>query len=111
LTGKNYIERTIIKAIKNDIAIYAAHTNLDNVLEGVNQKIAQKIGLKKVRILAPKKGLLKKLYTYIPTSHTKKVRDKLFNAGAGQIGKYSECSFKVAGEGTFKGNNDTHPFV
>ena len=110
-TGKNYIERTIIKAIKNDIAIYAAHTNLDNVLEDVKQKIAQKIGLKNIQILAPKKGILKKLYTYIPTSHTEKVRNELFEVGAGHIGKYSECSFKVSGEGTFKGNNDSDPFI
>jgi dinuclear metal center YbgI/SA1388 family protein len=111
LTGKNYIERSIIKAIKNDIAIYAAHTNLDNVLEGVNQKIAQKLSLKNVQILEPKKGLLKKLYTYIPISHTEIVRTALFEVGAGNIGKYSECSFKVSGEGTFKGNADTNPFV
>ncbi|HUH75446.1 MAG TPA: Nif3-like dinuclear metal center hexameric protein [Chitinophagales bacterium] len=111
LTGKNYIERTIIKAIKNDIAIYAAHTNLDNVIEGVNQKIAQKIGLKNIQILEPKKGLLKKLYTYVPTSHTEKVKTALFETGAGQIGKYSECSFKVSGEGTFKGNADTNAFI
>jgi dinuclear metal center YbgI/SA1388 family protein len=111
LTGKNYIERTIIKAIKNDIAIYAAHTNLDNVLEGVNQKIAQKLSLKNIQILEPKKGLLKKLYTYIPVSHTEIVRSALFEVGAGNIGKYSECSFKVSGEGTFKGNGDSNPFI
>lgn len=111
LTGRNYIERTIIKAIKNDIAIYAAHTNLDNVLEGVNQKIAQKLSLKNIQILAPKKGLLKKLYTYIPTTHTEIVRNALFEVGAGKIGKYSECSFKVSGEGTFKGNVETNPFI
>lgn len=111
LTGKNYIERVMIKAIKNDIAIYAAHTNLDNVIEGVNQKIAQKIGLKNVQILAPKKGLLKKLYTYIPLEHTETVRDALFKAGAGNIGKYSDCSFRIAGEGTFNGGENTQPFV
>jgi dinuclear metal center YbgI/SA1388 family protein len=111
LTGKNYIEKTIIKAIKNDIAIYAAHTNLDNVLEGVNQKIAQKLSLKNIQILEPKKGLLKKLYTYIPISQTEIVRTALFEIGAGNIGKYSECSFKVSGEGTFKGNVNSNPFI
>lgn len=111
LTGKNYIERTIIKAIKNDIAIYAAHTNLDNVIEGVNRKIAQKLSLKNIRILAPKKGVLKKLYTYVPESHTEIVKDALFNAGAGHIGKYSECSFTISGEGTFKGGDNTQPYV
>ncbi len=111
LTGRNYIERVIIKAIKNDIAIYAAHTNLDNVIEGVNQKIAQKIGLKNIRILAPKKGILKKLFTYIPVEHTEKVRSALFEAGAGNIGKYSDCSFSVSGEGTFKGSEDSQPYT
>jgi hypothetical protein len=84
---------------------------LDNVLEGVNQKIAQRLSLKNVQILAPKKGLLKKLYTYTPISHTEIVRTALFEVGAGNIGKYSECSFKVSGEGTFKGNADTNQFV
>lgn len=111
LTGKNYIERTIIKAIKNDIAIYAAHTNLDNVIEGVNHKIAQKLSLKNIRILAPKRGLLKKLYTYVPESHTETVKNSLFNAGAGHVGNYSECSFTISGQGTFKGGDNTQPYV
>lgn len=111
ITGKNYIERTIIKAIKNDIAIYACHTNLDNVMEGVNRKIAEKIGLSNLRILSPKKGILKKLYTYVPFKHTEQVLDALFEAGAGNISNYSECSYKVAGEGTFKANEDAQPFV
>ncbi|MCO5233170.1 MAG: Nif3-like dinuclear metal center hexameric protein [Chitinophagales bacterium] len=111
ITGKNYIERTIIKAIKNDIAIYAAHTNLDNVIEGVNKKIADKLSLKNIKILAPKKGLLKKLYTYVPQSSTHIVRDKLFQSGAGNVGNYSECSFKVMGTGTFKGNEQSQPYI
>lgn len=112
LTGKNYIERTIIKAIKNDIAIYAAHTNLDNVLlNGVNQKIAQKLALKDLKILSPKQKILKKLYTYVPHEHTEKVMAALFEAGAGDIGNYSECSYRASGLGTFKGNDNTQPFV
>ncbi|MCO5229785.1 MAG: Nif3-like dinuclear metal center hexameric protein [Chitinophagales bacterium] len=111
ITGKNYIERTIIKAIKNDIAIYAAHTNLDNVIEGVNQKIAEKLSLKNCKILAPKKGLLKKLYTYVPHNATNIVRERLFQAGAGNVGNYSECSFKVSGIGTFKGNENSNPYI
>ncbi len=111
LTGKNYIERTIIKAIKHDIAIYAAHTNLDNVINGVNKKIAEKLSLKNIRILDRKKGILKKLYTYVPHDHTEKVLNALFEAGAGQIGEYSECSYKVSGHGTFKGSENSEPFV
>lgn len=111
LNGKNYVERTIIKAIKNDIAIYAAHTNLDNIEQGVNQKIAEKLGLKNTRILLPKSGMLKKLYTFCPTEHTEKVRSALFEAGAGNIGNYSECSFNSEGTGTFKAGEGTNPFV
>jgi dinuclear metal center YbgI/SA1388 family protein len=111
ITGKNYIERVIIKAIKNDIAIYAIHTNLDNVWEGVNQKIAEKIGLTNCRILSPMDGKLIKLVTYCPTASAEKVSEAMFAAGAGHIGKYSECSFKMEGTGTFKAGNDANPFV
>ena len=86
INGKNYVERTIIKAIKNDIAIYAAHTNLDNVSKGVNAKIAEKIGLENCSILQPKTGLLKKLVTFCPHDKAAEVRDALFKAGAGEIG-------------------------
>ena len=110
-TGKNYIERVIIKAIKNDIAIYAAHTNLDNMQMGVNQKIAEKLNLVDCQILAPISGKLEKLYTYIPKTHVEKVRKVLHEAGAGNIGNYSDCSFSTTGEGKFKANADANPFV
>lgn len=110
ITGKNYVERTIIKAIKNDIAIYAIHTNLDNVLHGVNGTIARKLGLTNLSILAPKTGLLSKLYFYIPAQHAGKTMNALFEAGAGHIGNYSECSFQVNGVGTFKPNEAANPF-
>jgi len=109
LNGKNYIERTIIKAIKNDIAIYAIHTNLDNVIHGVNAKIAEKIGLVNCRILSPMKNKLLKLSTYVPHEQAEKVKEALFNAGAGHIGNYSECSFTTTGEGTFKGGDESNP--
>jgi len=111
ITGKNYIERTIIKAIKNDIAIYATHTNLDNVINGVNGKIAEKLGLKNLHVLAPKAGLLCKLYFYVPAGHAAGVMNALFEAGAGNIGNYSECSFRVNGTGTFKPNEQANPFT
>jgi dinuclear metal center YbgI/SA1388 family protein len=109
LNGKNYIERTIIKAIKNDIAIYAIHTNLDNIIHGVNAKIAEKIGLINCRILSPMKNKLLKLSTYVPHEHAEKVKEALFNAGAGHIGNYSECSFSTQGEGSFKGGDGSNP--
>lgn len=109
--GKNYIERTVIKAIKNDVLLYAIHTNLDNVLDGVNQKIAERIGLVNTKVLAPKKERLKKVVTYCPTEHAAKVREAMCNAGAGNIGNYDQCSFNTDGTGTFRGNKDTNPFV
>ena len=111
ITGKNYIERVIIKAIKNDIAIYAAHTNLDNMQMGVNQKIAEKLNLIDCKILSPISGKLKKLYTYIPKTHFEIVRKALNEAGAGKIGNYSDCSFSTLGEGKFKANDHANPFL
>ncbi|WP_346239039.1 Nif3-like dinuclear metal center hexameric protein [Niabella insulamsoli] len=110
LTGGGYVERTIIKAIKNDIAIYAIHTNLDHVLHGVNGKIAAMLGLENISILAPKPQQLCKLYFYVPEAHEAAVTDAVFAAGAGNIGNYSECSFKTSGTGSFKPNMEANPF-
>lgn len=110
-TGRTYVERTLLKAIQNNIAIYAIHTNLDNVQNGVNREIGERLGLKELRILSPKTGLLKKLVTFVPEAHAEKVRAALFESGAGKIGNYGECSFNVNGTGTFKGEADTQPFV
>jgi dinuclear metal center YbgI/SA1388 family protein len=111
ITGKNYVEQTIIAAIKNDIAIYAIHTNLDNVLHGVNGKIADQLGLINRQILQPKTSMLKKLFTFVPDAHAEKVRSAIFAAGGGHISNYSECSFNTPGTGTFKAGDGTNPFV
>ena len=111
INGKNYVEKTIIAAIKNDIAIYAIHTNLDNVKQGVNGRIAQMLGLENCKILSEKDGSLNKLFTFVPVDHAAKVRNAIFAAGGGQISNYSECSFNVEGVGTFKGGEGTNPFV
>lgn len=111
LNGSNYVERTIIKAIQHNIAIYACHTNLDNVKLGVNKKIADKLGLINQQILSPKKLLLKKLVTFVPASHLEIVRQHLFTAGAGNIGNYSQCSFTNEGVGSFKPNELANPFL
>jgi dinuclear metal center YbgI/SA1388 family protein len=110
-TGKNYVERTILKAIKNNIAIYAIHTNLDNVLEGVNNIILNKLGATGLKILSPKKNTLLKLQTFVPNNSAEKVRNALFSAGAGNIGNYSEASFNTSGTGTFKGNEFSNPKI
>ena len=111
ITGQNYVEKTVINAIKNDIAIYAIHTNLDNVIDGVNNKIADKLNLFNRQILLPKENLLMKLFTFVPDEYAEKVRSSLFNAGAGNIGNYSEASFNAEGTGTFKAGENTNPFV
>ena len=111
ITGKNYVERTLIKAIKNDIAIYAAHTNLDSIDGGVNRKICEKLGLQNCKILQPAGEQLKKLVTFIPVEHVSQVREAVFNAGAGNIGNYDSCGFVAEGFGSFRGNEDSNPFV
>ena len=111
ITGKNYVEKTIITAIKNDIAIYAIHTNLDNVLHGVNAAMANKLGLINRTILKPKNETLKKLFTFVPVEFAENVRSAIFNAGGGHISNYSECSFNIAGQGTFKPGEGSNPFT
>ncbi|MFZ4784433.1 MAG: Nif3-like dinuclear metal center hexameric protein [Flavobacteriales bacterium] len=110
-TGSNYVERTIIAAIKNDIAIIAIHTNLDNIVHGVNARICDELGLVRRRILDPKSGLLHKIITFVPDASVDTVRNAMFEAGAGNIGNYSECSFSTQGSGTFKAGADSQPFV
>jgi dinuclear metal center YbgI/SA1388 family protein len=111
INGKNYVEKAVITAIKKDIAIYAIHTNLDNVLEGVNGKIASMLGLQNRSILSQKEGTLKKLFTFAPVDKAAQVRDAIFKAGGGHIGDYSECSFNGEGTGTFKGQEGASPYV
>jgi len=110
ITGNTQVERTVIAAIKNDVAIFAAHTNLDNIINGVNGKIADKLGLKNRKVIEPKSQVLQKLFTFVPPAGLDKVRDALFAAGAGDISNYSECSFTFPGTGTFKPGEGTNPY-
>lgn len=111
LTGRNEVEKIIIRAIQNNLAIYACHTNLDNTLAGVNAKICEKIGLENIKILQPKTGNLLKLATFAPLANTQVVLDALYAAGAGQIGEYKNCSFRVSGTGTFMPTAGTNPYI
>ncbi len=111
LNGSNYVERIVIKAIKNDIALYAAHTNLDNVINGTNKILAEKLNLKNIKTLSPQKNLLNKLVTYIPVDYKEKMQQAIFEAGAGHIGKYDSCSFEAKGIGTFRAQEGSTPFV
>ena len=109
IVGKSYIERAVVKAIKNDIHIYASHTALDNHVQGVSAKMSEVLGLLNTRVLLPKKGLIKKLTTYVPVQQAEQVRQALFDAGAGKIGNYDHCSFNWQGQGTYRGNEASNP--
>ena len=109
INGNSYVERVVLKAIKNDIAIYATHTALDNSKKGVSAKMAEVIGLVNTKILIPKKGIIKKLTTYISVERTEELKSILFSAGAGNIGNYDLCSFDVEGKSSFRGNKDSNP--
>jgi dinuclear metal center YbgI/SA1388 family protein len=111
ITGSSYVERTVLKAIKNNIAIYAIHTALDNALRGVNDIICNTIGLTNKKILIPQKGTIKKLTTYVPAKNAESLRSELFKAGAGNIGNYDNCSFNSEGKGTYRGNESSNPQI
>ncbi len=111
ITGKTDVERSLIKAIKNDIAIYAAHTNLDSVTGGVNSKICSKLNLQNCKVLQPSSGQLKKLVTFIPEKQAPKVSEAVFKAGGGHIGNYDYCGYSLEGTGSFRGDENTNPFV
>ncbi|APD07833.1 GTP cyclohydrolase 1 type 2 like protein [Flavobacteriaceae bacterium UJ101] len=109
ITGKNYVERVVLKAIKHDISIYAIHTNLDFAWQGSNKKLCDILDLSDIKILIPKENTIKKLTFYVPIDSTEKVRDALFSIGAGSIGNYDHCSFNIEGMGSFKGNKESNP--
>lgn len=109
LTGKSYVERVVMKAIKNDIAIYSIHTALDNASQGVNNMICNQLELTNKRILIPQSATIKKLTTYVSKNEAEQLRTALFSAGAGSLGNYDNCSFNVEGIGTFKGNEKSSP--
>ena len=110
ITGNHWVERCVIEAIRHNIAIYAIHTNLDNVVSGVNRKIAEKIGLTNLRILSPVRNL-NKLVTFIPHDAVSTVLTALYEAGAGQIGNYDHCSYQIDGTGTFRPGPDANPHI
>ncbi len=111
LTGNNMVQRCVMQAIQNNIAIYACHTNLDKMKNGVSARMAKKLDLQNCKILSPEKKRLLKLVTFVPLQYVENVRQVLFSAGAGTIGGYDYCSFNSVGEGTFRAAGGTHPFV
>lgn len=111
ITGANYVQRVVLKAIENKIAIFAIHTALDNAWNGVNAKICETLNLSNRKVLTPQKRTIKKLITFAPISEADAIREALFSAGAGEIGNYSNCSFIQEGTGSFLGNNDSNPSI
>ncbi len=111
ITGSNITERIVMKALKSDIAVYAIHTNLDNILGGVNSILAEKLGIKNAKILSSKEGGLVKLVTFCPSKHLEEVQQAMFNTGAGNIGNYDSCSYYSVGTGTFRPLDGSNPFV
>ena len=109
INGNNYVERVVLKAIQNNIAIYATHTALDNVNNGVSAKMCEVLGLQNCKTLIPKKGIIKKLTMYVPIAEAENLREKLFEAGAGAIGNYDNCSFNIDGKGSYRGNKNSNP--
>lgn len=109
ITRSTYVERVVLKAIQNNIAIYAMHTALDNSSDGVNARICEVLGLSNTKVLIPRKGSIKKLITYVPLSEADDLRSNLFEAGAGNIGNYSNCSFTIDGTGSFRPGEQTRP--
>jgi dinuclear metal center YbgI/SA1388 family protein len=111
ITGKNFVERILIQAIRNRLSIYAIHTNLDNLIDGVNKVMADKLKLVNRKVLLPSQNQLIKLEVYIPKTHFELVRNSLFEAGAGAIGKYADCSFSHDGLGSFTAQDGANPHI
>lgn len=111
ITGRTYVERVVMKALKHDIAIFSNHTALDNSWNGVNDKICQKLGLANKKVLIPQKDTIKKLITFVPLKNADHVRNAIFKAGAGAIGNYDNCSFNIEGQGSFRGNEESSPVL
>ena len=111
ITGKNYVERAVLKAIKNDVAIYAVHTALDNHPKGVNKIFCEALELENTKILIPKENMIRKLVTFTIPENSEELRNALFDAGAGNIGNYENCSFNSKGIGTYMGNENSDPVI
>jgi len=111
INSNTHTGRSVIKAIKNDISLFAIHTNIDNHVKGLNSILAKKLGLKNCRVLSPMKDILRKIVTFCPVEHAEKVRNALFDAGAGHIGNYDNCSYNITGEGSFRALENANPFV
>jgi len=112
LTPRDETGRVLFRAIRNEIAIYSAHTNLDRAVDGLNDWLAVRLGLEDCQpVEKPQKAGYYKLVVFVPHGHETELMDALFAAGAGHVGEYDHCSFRTAGTGSFRGNESTDPFI
>jgi len=104
--------RRLLRLIRSGIALYAAHTNLDQAPGMTNDTLAAAAGLTECEVLKPTgEERYVKLVVFVPKGHEDAVRDALAGAGAGHIGNYSHCTFQVPGIGTFLPLEGTNPFI
>ncbi|MBN1387284.1 MAG: Nif3-like dinuclear metal center hexameric protein, partial [Bacteroidales bacterium] len=111
ISGKTFIERIILKAIRKNISIYSLHTNLDIIKGGVSYRLAEKMQLENPKVMVPLGNKLLKLVVFVPADYAETLRDAIFKAGAGYIGNYDRCSYNIRGEGTFRAGPGTDPFT
>ncbi|WP_124727801.1 Nif3-like dinuclear metal center hexameric protein [Staphylospora marina] len=106
------VGRLMARLIKNDLNVFVSHTNLDSADDGVNDVLAERLGLLETKVLIPyREDPLKKLVVFVPEDHHEKVLNAVSEAGAGWIGNYSHCTFNVEGTGTFMPGEGTNPFI
>lgn len=112
LDCRNKREALLVQALKKDLTLYAAHTNLDVAPRGVSQALGELLVLKKMQLLCRTgRGEMEKLVVYVPEGYVDEVRWALAGAGAGWTGNYSHCTFQLLGEGTFLPREGSSPFI
>ena len=111
IVGRTYQERIVALAIKHDITIYCAHTNMDCAVGGVNFKMAEKLGMKNVCVLDPQQGTQRKIVVFVPTEAVAEVEKAMCDAGAGRLGNYDNCSYSMSGEGHYRALDGAEPWA
>ncbi|WP_305042095.1 Nif3-like dinuclear metal center hexameric protein [Geoalkalibacter sp.] len=111
LTSADDSGRALLRAARAGVAVICAHTNLDRARGGLNDWLAQVLGLGQVKVLQAGAGELFKLVVFVPRGYEDAVAAALFEGGAGHIGDYDQCAFHGAGSGTFRPGSQTDPFI
>ncbi|HEY9164916.1 MAG TPA: Nif3-like dinuclear metal center hexameric protein [Candidatus Kryptonia bacterium] len=111
LTSSRENFNPVLRAARMSINVFTIHTALDVMHGGINWDFAERFGFKDTKFLSPLRSTLYKLVVFVPASHLESVRKAISLSGGGRIGDYSECSFDVAGNGTFIPGSASNPFV